>query len=364
MKNKLRIVARKNVDESYNVSYCENYIEALILDIKKNYWGKKYAIITDSKVKKLYADDLAKKLKRAGIKVEILSFPQGEKNKTLATAEKLLLQLSKLNFQRQDCLIALGGGVVGDITGFVAAIYMRGIPFIQIPTTLLAMIDSSIGGKAGVDTYIGKNLIGAFHHPKKVYINPEFLKSLTKKQLKNGFGELIKYGVIAKPKILDLLEKYHDEILSFEPKIIQKLIMTAIDIKASIVMQDEFEDGLRKTLNYGHTIGHAIEKISNFKIQHGEAITLGMRIINSIALDKKWFKEKHSNQILAILDKYELPNKLPKEFDISKMIDVMKSDKKAEGQIIIYVIPKKIGKVILTNKISKTDIQKACKKHM
>jgi len=364
MKNKLRIVARKNTDTSYNICYCKNYVDDLVLDIKKNYWGNKYVIITDSKVKKLYGEKLAKKLKQKGIKVEILSFVGGEKNKTLATAEKLILKLSKLNFQRKDCIIALGGGVVGDIAGFVASIYMRGISLIQIPTTLLAMIDSSIGGKTGVDTVIGKNLIGAFHNPKKVYINPEFLKTLSKRQLKNGFGELIKYGIIAKPKILDLLEKYHDEVLSFEPKIIQDLIMRAIDIKASIVMQDEFDDGIRRILNYGHTIGHAIEKVSNFKIQHGEAITLGIRIINSIALNKKWLKEKHAKRILQILDQYELPDRLPKNFDINAMIEVIKSDKKAEGKIIIYIIPKKIGKVILTNKISKTDIRKACKKHM
>ncbi|MBU1446017.1 3-dehydroquinate synthase [Patescibacteria group bacterium] len=364
MKKNMRIVARKNIDESYNVSYCENYTEELISDLKRNYWGNKYAIITDSQVKKLYADELVKKLKKAGIKVDVISFPKGEKNKTFQSAEKLILQLSKLNFQRKDCIIGIGGGVVGDIAGFVASIYMRGIPFIQIPTTLLAMIDSSVGGKTGVDTEIGKNLIGTFHRPKKVYINPEFLKSLTKKQLENGFSELIKYGIIAKPKILNLLEKYKEQILSFEPKIIQDLIMTAVDIKASIVMQDEFEDGLRKTLNYGHTIGHAIEKVSDFTVQHGEAVGLGIRIINSIALNKKWFKEKDANRITALLDSYGLPNKLPKNINIEKIIDAMKSDKKAEGEIIIYVVPKKIGKVILTNKISKPDIRKACKKHM
>lgn len=340
------------------------YIKNLILDIKRNGEHPKYAIITDSKVKKLYGIKLQKKLKRAGIKSEVFSFPSGEKYKTLYRVEKLVNQLLKSGFSRDDSIIALGGGVVGDVAGLVASLYMRGVPYVQIPTTLLAMVDSSIGGKTGVDTQSGKNLIGTFHQPKNVYIDFTFLQTLPKKQIKNGIAEIIKYGVIYKPSLLKLLDKKHEEISNLDKKILKKLVSKCIAIKASIVQEDEKESNARKILNYGHTIGHAIEKTTNFKIQHGEGVAIGMSIINTIAKNKKFITQKDKEYISSIIKKYKLPYNLPKSTNPNKIIEAIKYDKKIKKNKLTFIIPTKIGKVVVTDKITSNDIIKACKKHI
>jgi len=191
-----------------NISFQKVFNKNFIKDFRKSDFGCKYAIITDSNVKKLYGEKLNRVLNSAKIDAEIFSFQNGEKNKTLKTVESIIEQLIKKNFYRDDCIIALGGGVVGDLAGFIASIYMRGISFIQIPTTLLAMVDSSIGGKTGVDSRFGKNLIGTFYQPEKTYIDVNFLTTLPEKEFKNGIAEIIKYGVIRNSKILKLLNKY------------------------------------------------------------------------------------------------------------------------------------------------------------
>ena len=237
---------KKKVDDSYEICFKTDYLKRLIIDLKKQKWGVKYALICDSKVRKLYGDDLAKKLKAAGIEVEVFSFMHGERNKTLRTAERLLSALSKNGFYRDDAVIALGGGVTGDLAAFVASVYMRGIPYIQIPTTVLSMVDSSVGGKTGVDTSFGKNLVGTFYQPKKVYINIDFLKTLSKRQFQNGIAEVIKYGVIADKKILKLLLTKHKEISGLKKGPLERLIGRCIKVKARIVEMDEREDEIRK----------------------------------------------------------------------------------------------------------------------
>ncbi|MFC1655434.1 3-dehydroquinate synthase [Patescibacteria group bacterium] len=360
---KITVPLKKRIDYSYAISYSTDYISELVADIKNNKWGKRYAVISDSKVKKLYGEKLVKKLKRSGINAELLSFPFGEKNKTLDQAEKLIHQLSKLEFHRDDCVIALGGGVTGDLAGFVASIYMRGIPYIQIPTTLLSMVDSSVGGKTGVDSSWGKNLIGTFYQPKKVYIDTVFLKTLPKKQLRNGIAEVIKYGVIKAPSILRALYKKHEKVMGLDERILKRIIMRCIKIKADIVGKDERETGIRKILNYGHTVGHAIEKISKFKVQHGEGVSLGMAVINTIATDKKMFAKKKQLYIKNIFKLYNLPTKFPKPIDPNRLINIMKQDKKAKKGKNYFIVPQKLGKVFLSGKITNRDIIKACKKH-
>lgn len=359
----LRVNLKARTDRSYVIYLNTSYIKNLVLDIKKNNWGEKYAIITDSKVKNLYANELQKKLKRAGINSEIFSFHNGEKYKTLEQAEKLLHSLSKAEFSRDDAIIALGGGVIGDMAGFVSSVYMRGIPYIQVPTTLLSMVDSSVGGKTGVDTKWGKNLIGTFHQPKSVHIDFSFLKTLPKKQIKNGIAEIIKYGVIAKPSILKLLDKKYNRIIKLDKEIINKIVGRCIKIKTSIVQRDEKESDLRRILNYGHTFGHTVEKLSNFKIQHGEAVSIGMSMINTIAADKKILSKKDRDYIKNIIKKYKLPRKLPATINSNKIIETVKYDKKAKKGKIMFIIPKKIGNVILSDKITRRDIIKTCKKH-
>ncbi|MFC1809993.1 3-dehydroquinate synthase [Patescibacteria group bacterium] len=361
MKN-LYVHLKKRIDDSYEISFRTDYLKRLIVDLKKQRWGQKYALICDSKVKKLYGDDLKRKLTKAGIKVELISFPQGEQNKNLKTAEHLLNELSKNEFYRDDAVIAFGGGVTGDLASFVASVYMRGIPYIQIPTTLLSMVDSSVGGKTGVDSSFGKNLIGTICQPQKVYINTDFLKTLPKKQILNGIAESIKSGVIADKKILKLLRKRKTEILNLKPKFTGKLIHRCVKVKARIVELDEKENEIRQILNYGHTFGHAIEKISRFSVQHGEAVAIGMAMINTIGVNNRWLKKKHADRIKNIIKMYGLPTKYPK-MNVKNLMNAMKMDKKVKDGKILYIVPYRIGKVLLTEKISNSDIIKACKKH-
>lgn len=360
---KITIPLNRGVKKSYDIFIGDKFLKRLIVDLKSNKWGKKYAIITDSKVKKLYGDKLQKDLKKAGIDSVLISFPHGEKNKHFWTADKILDKLFKEEFHRDDAIIALGGGVPGDIAGFVASIYMRGIPYIQIPTTLLAMVDSSVGGKTGIDTEWGKNLIGTFYQPKKVYISPSFLETLSKKQLRNGLAEIIKYGVIANPYILKTLEKNKEKIFKVESKVISKLITSCIKIKSHLVVADEREDGVRKYLNYGHTIGHAIEKLSKFSIQHGEAVAIGMSIINTIAVSKKWMSQKDKNYIKSILKLYGLPTKLSLKINNVKLINALKLDKKISDGKKQFIVATKLGRVKISTSITNRDITQACKKH-
>jgi len=341
----------------------DKFIKRLIVDLKSNKLGKKYAIITDSNVKKLYAEKLQKDLKKADIESVIVSFPHGEKNKNFQTVEKILDQLFKEEFHRDDAIIALGGGVTGDIAGFIASIYMRGISYIQIPTTLLAMVDSSIGGKAGIDSRWGKNLIGTFYQPEKIYINIKFLETLTKKQIRNGLAEVIKCGAIARPAILRILNKKRDKIFAFNQKVLSKIINLCIKIKSNLVLEDEKENGVRKYLNYGHTIGHAIEKLSKFSVQHGEAVAIGISMTNTIAVSKKIMSKKDADFIKSLLKLYELPTHLPKTISSIKLISALSLDKKINDNKRQFIVISKPGKAKISTLITNSDITKACKKH-
>lgn len=304
-------------------------------------WGKKYAVVTDNKVSALYGKAFVRFLKKNGIEAELFSFAQGEKSKILPTIEKIANQMVKKNFDRKDAIIALGGGVVGDLAGFLASMYMRGIPYIQIPTTLLAMVDSSIGGKTGVDMQTGKNLLGRIEQPKAVFVDSNYLKTLAKKQVRNGLAEIIKYGVIKDPKLFTFIEKNSDKIFDLDEKAIDKIISTSVKIKGKIVEKDEHESGLRMILNYGHTYGHAIEKMSGYKLLHGYAISIGMVIANKIAVKKGMLKKEDSDRIKALLSQVELPIvtiKKPSNKDLM-------SDKKRQGDHISLILPTKIGKV-------------------
>lgn len=328
--------------DSYKIEFCSFAQVAKNLD--KNPLGQKYAIITDHKVKKLYAESLKKELKKSGIIAEIFSFPSGEKNKTLQTIEKLAEQMLAKEFDRKDAIIALGGGVVGDIAGFLASIYLRGIPFIQIPTTLLAMVDSAVGGKTGVDLESGKNLIGTFNQPKAVYIDPTHLKTLPKNQLRSGLAEVIKYGVIKDKKLFKYLEKNLDQIFALQPQALNHIIERSLEIKAKIVQKDEKESHLRMILNYGHTYGHALEKISNYTLLHGYAISIGMILANQIALDKNLLKPTEAERIKNLLKQAGLPVSTMHKIDASHL----KNDKKRSGNKIKFILPTKIGRVQIT----------------
>jgi len=312
--------------------------------LKKLNLGNKYAIITDSKVERLYALTFSKSLKKEGIQSEIFSFVEGEPSKNLQTVEHLAKRMIEKGFDRKDTIIALGGGVTGDIAGFLSSIYMRGIPYIQIPTTLLAMVDSSIGGKTGVDLPEGKNLIGTFNQPCAVFIDPLFLKTLSPKHIRNGLSEVIKCSVIKDKELFEFIEKNMDKILSLSQESLIKIIERSVKIKAEIVQKDEKETlGIRQLLNYGHTFGHAIERMSKYKLLHGYAISIGMVLANNLAIEKKLLKKTDAERIKKLLKKADLPI-----LTIQKpTLKDINSDKKKEGNIINFVLPKKIGETII-----------------
>ena len=285
---------------------------------------KTAVVVTDSNIDRLYGDAFVRSLEGEYVRVERIVFPAGERSKTLETYAELVRGFAALGLTRSDVAYALGGGVVGDLTGFAAATYMRGIDFIQVPTTLLAMVDSSIGGKTGVDITEGKNLVGAFHLPKKIIRDVKFLETLPEKEMKNGLAEMIKTAVLFDPEMFSALSS-----LPALPSLVPLIDRTA-GWKEKIVDEDFKEGGKRKLLNLGHTFGHAIEKVSDFAIPHGEAVAIGMRIVG-----------KDVPEIDRILDAYGFGKY--EGFDNAKILEAIGSDKKRSGDTITLVVPRKIG---------------------
>lgn len=330
-------------DDSYKIFIRKGIALAIPKELKKLKLGNKYAIITDSKVKKLYGNGLLRALKKNGINGDIFDFPFGEKSKSIYTVEQLAEKMIKHGFDRQDAIIALGGGVVGDMAGFLASVYMRGIPYLQIPTTLLAMVDSSVGGKTGVDLKAGKNLLGTFNQPKVVFVDQNYLKTLPLKQIKNGLAEVIKYAIIKDKTLFNFIEQNLNKILELEENAIEKIINKSIKIKAKIVAKDEKENNLRMVLNYGHTFGHLIEKESGYRLLHGYAISIGMVLANKLAVEKKLLEKKEADKIRNLLSNAGLPIITMKKPNLKALT----SDKKKTGNYINFILPRKIGAVVI-----------------
>ena len=287
-------------------------------------------VVTDSNVDRLYGDKFVRSLEGEYARVERIVFPAGEKSKTLETYAELVRGFAALELTRTDFAIALGGGVVGDLTGFAAATYMRGIGFVQIPTTLLAMVDSSIGGKTGVDIPEGKNLVGAFHLPKKIIRDVKFLETLPEKEMKNGLAEMIKTAVLFDSEMFGELEGLVSLASLERLARLEKLVERCAEWKQKIVDADFKEGGKRKLLNLGHTFGHAIEKVSDFAIPHGAAVVIGMRIVG-----------RDVPEIRKVLDAYGYPKY--EGFDNAKILEAIRGDKKRSGDMITLVVPRKIG---------------------
>jgi len=272
--------------------------------------------------------------------------PAGESNKTRETWARLTDQMLAKGYGRDSAVIALGGGVVGDLAGFVAATFMRGIPVVQVPTSLMAMVDASIGGKTGVDTYLGKNLVGVFHFPAAVVVDPQVLATLPLRQMRAGIAEIVKHGVIAN-------EAYFLEVAGSTKKLLDKdgpgsdsmlsVIVQSIEIKADIVSRDEREDGLRKTLNFGHTIGHAVELASGYSLLHGEAVAIGMALEGRLAESIGVARAGTADAITKALQAAGLPTDLPQPFERDAVLEAMRSDKKARSGKTRFALPLRIG---------------------
>ena len=337
---------------SYNVIIEFNFDNLIenINSIKSEKYDK-ICVFTDDNVSNLYLDKIVKILNDEYNVVITFVLPHGEENKQLHHIEKLYELLIGNHFTRKDLLIALGGGVVGDMCGFAAATYLRGIDFIQIPTTLLSQVDSSIGGKTGVDYMAYKNMIGAFYMPKLVYINLNTLKSLSIEQMACGMGEVIKYGLIMDSSFYYWLSSVDGGLSGLSDDDIFRIVHTCILCKKKVVEEDPREKGVRSYLNFGHTIGHAIEKLSGFRLYHGQCVAIGMvaaMYLSAYPDGMSDIKESDIAGCIDILTKYELPSTVPHEissgFNAYDIVSAMKSDKKADSGKIKFIILREIGK--------------------
>lgn len=305
----------------------------------------KVAVVTDSNVEAFYCADCVKILTEAGFDVTSYVVEAGEKSKNLDTVKDIYSYLSELRLDRQSTLVALGGGVIGDITGFAAATFLRGINFVQVPTTLLAQADSSVGGKVGVDFEGNKNIVGAFYQPRFVYINVNTLRTLPVRELRSGLAETIKHGLILDADFYDYVDYNIKKIFGFDENVLQYLAKMNCSIKGSVVEQDEKEKGLRAILNFGHTIGHAVESVSEFSLLHGECISVGMAGAYRLALALEMTDERTLLKITGTFEKAGLPVRLP-GFNVNAVYERMFHDKKVRGGKLNFVLPKAIGEVI------------------
>ncbi len=316
--------------------------------------GNNAIIISDSNVSPLYSEQVKISLEANGFNTSIAIIEAGEKSKTVFTVNNLYVKVNKANITRSDIIIALGGGVVGDIVGYVASSYLRGVPYIQVPSSLLAMVDSSIGGKTGVDLPFGKNLVGAFYQPKAIITDVSLLKTLPEKYYIDGLAEVIKYGCISDKTIFTALEDYN------EKDVLQDIIKKSILIKSGVVQRDEFDLGERMLLNFGHTFGHSIEKCQKFVgLSHGKAISIGMVIASKIGEELGITNIGTTNRIIKLLDKFNLPTSIdiPKE----KLFEAICADKKRLNNVLNFILLEEIGTSVI-HKLSINDLRNVYKR--
>jgi len=318
------------------------------------------AIISDSNVAPLFADRVKRGLTSAGFKPTLITIPAGEKSKTLEQAGAICDQMIAGGLDRQSFVVGLGGGVIGDISGFVAAIYHRGIPHVQIPTTLLAMVDSSIGGKTGVNTAAGKNLVGAVHHPLLVIDDIDVLRTLPRREFNQGFAEIIKHAIIADAEMFAALKEKKARSPR-RPLALQSLIRRNIEIKSKIVAKDERDrTGERAILNFGHTVGHGIERAGNYQeFLHGEAVSLGIVAACAISIKRAGLPSDQRDAIVDLLRRFNLPTQLPRDFPREKIFEALPYDKKFESGNIRFVVTPRIGSGHLSSDVTLDDIREA-----
>lgn len=320
--------------------------------------GRKLCIVTDSNVGPLYAKEVKEELLKTGNDVFVYTFEAGEKNKTLDTVMDVYEFLINNHFDRKDMLVALGGGVVGDLTGYTAATYLRGIQFIQVPTSLLAQVDSSIGGKTGVDFRAFKNMVGAFHQPKLVYMNISCLKSLNTRLFNSGFGEIIKHGFIKDKAYYEWLKSNIESIKAFDMDYIEQMIYDSCNIKRDVVERDPKEQGERALLNFGHTLGHAIEKLMNFSLYHGECVVLGMITALYISLKRGYINSDEYEDAINMFKLYDFPTSVS-GITIEDVVSVSKSDKKMDAGKIKFILLNNVGEAYIDLNVSDDELKEA-----
>jgi 3-dehydroquinate synthase len=330
-------------------------------------------VITNPQIERLYALPVKKSLVDSGYDVRVLSIPAGEEQKNLKTIAKIYDVLVEGSFDRDTVIVALGGGIVGDMAGFVAATFMRGVRYVQVPTTLLAQVDSAVGGKTGFNHSLGKNMIGAFYQPSLVLIDTLTLQSLPEREIHSGIAEIIKYGLIKKKSLFDQMiketpDKTYERAkgLLIPQELLVRVITACCTIKAEVVMEDEKEKNIRAILNFGHTFGHAIEAVTEYKrYTHGEAVALGMICACGVSIDKGYIEETVINQLITLYKKINLPFYFEGECDMKKLFGAMKRDKKVKDKAVRLILLKKIGQAVVESfeddKILAAGFQRICR---
>ena len=356
---KIKVNLDKKLANSYDICVGRNILDRAGLIMAKNNWASRYVVISDSKVAALHGERVLSGLRETGLRVELVEFAPGESSKTMDTLLQIAGKLMDLGVDRKCALIALGGGVVGDMTGFIASIYMRSIPYIQMPTSLLAMVDAAIGGKTGIDLALGKNMLGTFYQPKAVFIDTDFLATLPEAEFRTGLSEVIKYGIIDDLELFNTLEKSAAALIKRDPDLLDRLIARAGRIKKGIVEIDENERGLRRILNFGHTLGHAIEAESGYTVTHGEAVSVGMVGGALLSQKMKYLQASERQRIETLIESAGLPTRIPKELRSDGILSRIRMDKKKDGSKVHFVLIKKIGVPFINGGVPEPMIREA-----
>jgi len=349
--------------QSYEIVLTHNGLDQLGQYMTSLKLGKKVLVVSNPTIFRHYRERAIAALKSAEFEVAELILDEGERYKTLASIQKIYDAALENHLERSSIMVALGGGVIGDMTGFAAATWLRGINFVQVPTTLLAMVDAAIGGKTGVNHPQGKNLIGAFHQPRLVLIDPQVLNTLPDREFRAGIAEVIKYGVIWDAELFAKMEQCESlkQISDLDEGLLQEILNRSAQAKADVVSQDEKEAGLRAILNYGHTIGHAVESLTKYSLfNHGEAVAIGMvaagKLAVALELCEQWDKTAQERQ-LALIEKAGLPIQLPAEINIEAIIKALQTDKKVQDGRVRFVLPTQIGAATVTEQVPTEQIR-------
>ncbi len=346
-------------DRSYNIIIDHEILNDIGKTLERFEFSSKLAIVSNPRVYGLYGALLSKTVKDEGFDLTEIIIPEGEEYKSLPSVQKIYDDLLRAKLDRRSAIIALGGGVIGDIAGFAASTYMRGIDFVQVPTTLLAQVDSSVGGKTGVNHELGKNMIGTFWQPRLVWVDIDTLTTLPRREFLSGLAEVIKYGVIWDSELFNFLESKREEVLRLDRHSLKYIIGRSCEIKSEVVSTDERESGMRAILNYGHTIGHAIETVTGYKrYLHGEAVAIGMHAEARLSRLLGFIEKAHVERIKKLIESYDLPSRMPAETDFDGLFASMKLDKKAVSGDLKFILPEKIGAVRIQSGVSLEAIRK------
>ena len=341
--------------QSYQIEIAAGKLDRLGALMQPLKLGQKVLVVSNPEIFGHYGQRTIAALEAAGYEVAHHLIPAGEPYKTLESIQKIYDTALGFRLERSSTMLALGGGVVGDMTGFAAATWLRGLNFVQVPTSLLAMVDASIGGKTGVNHPQGKNLIGAFYQPRLVLIDPEVLQTLPEREFRAGMAEVIKYGIIWDDRLFEQLENAPrlDRLEDLDKTLLEEILGRSCQAKADVVSKDEKEAGLRAILNYGHTIGHAVESLTDYTtFVHGEAVAIGMVAASRIAIELGLWDRECDRRQLALIEKTQLPTQVPSNLAVDDILTALQSDKKVKGGIVRFVLPTQIGRAIVSDRVS------------